>query len=204
MAKGIDFEIARIRGTKEMTVLPDWEIRQRCSSEYGFGNSDTSLIMDFDEGLLQPSSYDVSLAPVILVPSSRFIHPIDTRKPAEDRTERVSIEDGFILHQNRFVLAATLEWVNIHTDLVGRIEGKSSRARQGIQIHSAGYLDPGFRGNVTLEIVNFSPDAVLLWPHVLIAQLSFEKLTGHCEAAYGERSNHYQDSRGAVGSRYGQ
>lgn len=185
-----------------MTVLPDWEIRQRCSEREGFGG-ESALIQDFDEELLQPSSYDVKLAPEVLVPSSRFIHAIDTRKPAEDRTERVSIEDGFLLHQNRFVLAATVEWVNVHTDLVGRIEGKSSRARQGIQIHSAGYLDPGFRGNVTLEIVNFSPDSVILFPNVLIAQLSFEKLTDHCEASYGERGNHYQFSKGAVGSRYG-
>lgn len=187
-----------------MTVLPDWEIRQRSLNKDGVLSS-SPLIRDFDEELLQPSSYDVRLAPEILIPSSRHTHPIDTRLPAEDRMDRIKInsDQGFMLRQGVFVLAATREWVNIHTDLVGRIEGKSSRARQGIQIHSAGYLDPGFRGNVTLEIVNFSPDVVLLWPDVLIAQLSFEKLTDHCEAAYGERGNHYQNSQGAIGSRYG-
>jgi dCTP deaminase len=185
-----------------MSVLPDWEIRERCDSLLkGFGGP-PALIQEFDEEYLQPSSYDVKLASFVLVPSSKFIHPIDTRKPAENRSELVDISDGFLLSQGRFVLGSTQEWVNIHTDIVGRIEGKSSRARQGIQIHSAGYLDPGFCGNVTLEIVNFSPDAVLLWPDVLIAQLSFEKMTDHCETPYGERNNHYQFSKGVVGSRY--
>lgn len=188
-----------------MTVLPDWEIERR-----SYVSNDTDwqdpLIDPFDDDCLQPASYDVSLAEVILVPRSGASHPIDTRTHSEDnRYEPLDISDkGYLLTQGRFVLGSTIEWVNTHIDLVGRIEGKSSRARQGIQIHSAGYLDPGFCGNVTLEIVNFSPDPVILWPEVLIAQLSFEKLTGPCRLPYSSERNHYQNSKGVVGSRYGQ
>jgi dCTP deaminase len=177
-----------------VTVLPDWEIRERSLQEV------SPLIETFDEDQLQPSSYDVKLDHVILIPSIHS-HPVDIRESRDD-TEPLDITDGgFLLAQGRFILGATREWVNIHTDLVGRIEGKSSRARKGIQIHSAGYLDPGFCGNVTLEIVNFSPDPVIVWPDILIGQLSFEHLTGFCEQPYSRERNHYQNSKGVIGGR---
>jgi dCTP deaminase len=183
-----------------MTVLPDWEIRKRSSDKTG--DWEHVLIEDFDEDQLQPSSYDVKLDYKILVPR---IHsqPVDIRDHLE-RDDYASLDitkNGYLLAQGRFILGSTQEWVNIHTDIVGRIEGKSSRARQGLQIHSAGYLDPGFRGNVTLEIVNFSMDPLVIWPDVFIAQLSFEHLTGRCHRPYSKERNHYQDSHGAIGGR---
>lgn len=162
-----------------------------------------ALVYPFDSDQLQPSSYDVKLASIILVPHLKRHEPIDLRKPADDRTDPVDISDGFVLTQGRFVLGATVEKVSIPIDMVGRIEGKSSRARQGLQIHSAGYLDPGFRGNVTLEIVNFAPDPMILWPDILIAQLSFEYLIRPCARPYSKERNHYQDSDGVIGSRAG-
>lgn len=185
-----------------MTVLPDWEIEQRSLPGFGWIKP---LIDPFDGELLQPSSYDVKLAEKILVPRPDIIDPVDISLPAEDHYEHCDIgnQNGYLLSQGQFVLGSTIEWVNIHDDIVGRIEGKSSRARQGIQIHSAGYLDPGFCGNVTLEIVNFSPHSVILRPNVLIAQLSFEKLTGRCRKPYSKERNHYQYSVGVVGSKYG-
>lgn len=187
-----------------MTVLPDWEIIKRCQISSNNKWSEP-LIHPFDDDLLQPASYDVRLADKVLVPDNLSFDIVDTRDPANPDIykEVVMGNNGHVLLPGQFVLGSTQEWTNIHTDLVGRIEGKSSRARQGIQIHSAGYLDPGFCGNVTLEIVNFSPHSIRLHTDVLIAQLSFEKLSGPCRHPYSSERNHYQNSKGVVGSRYG-
>jgi dCTP deaminase len=104
------------------------------------------------------------------------------------------------LRPGRFVLGATIEKVSIPDFMVGRVEGKSTRARQGIQIHAAGYLDPGFEGNVTLEIVNLGERIVVLWPGILIAQFSFEKLEFPCDVPYNSERNHYQGSEGVIGA----
>lgn len=176
-----------------MSVLPDHQI--------AWYSEAIGLIDPFEEDQLQPASYDVRLASAIRVPHQRSHHPIDLRKPPEDRTDLVDIGEGYRLDAGRFVLGSTVERVRVPDSLVGRVEGKSTRARQQIQIHAAGYLDPGFRGNVTLEIVNFGPDSVILWPGVLIAQFAFEELVGSCERPYSLKRNHYQGSDGTVGAR---
>jgi dCTP deaminase len=176
-----------------MTVLPDHEIRWFCLER--------NLIEPFDRDQLQPASYDTKLAKEILVPVPGK-RETDTRKPSSpQRTRRVDISDGYELVPSRFILGSTVEWVNVPPSLVARIEGKSSRARQGIQIHSAGYIDPGFHGNVTLEIVNFSPYTVILYPDILIAQLSFAWLSSDADQPYSSERNHYQDSHGVIDSR---
>lgn len=150
---------------------------------------------------LGPSSYDVRLASLIRVPHLRDFRPIDLRRPVTDQTDSVDITTGFLLPQDGFILASTVERLIVPNNLVCRVEGKSSLARLGIQIHSAGFIDPGYRGTVTLEITNFLPKPVILYPDILIAQLAFEELSGKCERPYSGR---YQSSEGAVASRYGQ
>jgi dCTP deaminase len=178
-----------------MTVLPDHHIRRYVLSD--------ELIDPYDEKQLQPSSYDCRLSSKILVPS-RNHGVLDIREPmTDDMMEEVDISDGFLIASGEFVLGSTVESVHIPSVLVGIVVGKSSRARQGMQIESAGYLDPGFHGNVTLEIVNFWPRPMRIWSELLIAQLRFEELSARCERLYSNERNHYQDSVGVVASRYG-
>lgn len=186
-----------------MGVLPDHEIEKLAHGcGRAVGSWSTKPIIDpYEPGQLAPSSYDVRLAPVVKVP--QFLgRPIDLRKRVVQETLSYDMRecDGWMLKPGGFVLGSTVEMVDIPHNLVCRIEGKSSLARAGLQIHSAGYIDPGYRGTVTLEITNFGPDLIWLWPDVLIAQLSFEFLDSPCREPYQGR---YQGSRGAVESRYG-
>jgi dCTP deaminase len=178
-----------------MTILPDYQIRKAALH--------SDLIVPFDNKYLQPASYDTRLAVGFLEPQeSQF--PLDLRVGARPIDGGVTLveETFYTLKPWHLVLGSTVERVNIPDNMVGRIEGKSSLARFGIQIHSAGYLDPGFCGNVTLEIVNFWPRLVRLWSGMLIAQLSFEWMSGKCDTPYSSERNHYQHSEGAVASRY--
>lgn len=177
-----------------MTILPDMMIRKHIFK--------CAMIEPFDEDQLQPASYDVRLASKLQVPSLMNTNSIDLGEPESirDRNSTFDMDSkGYVLQSNRFVLASTIEKVDLPTNIVGRIEGKSSLARLGIQIHSAGYLDPGFRGNVTLEIVNFNDLPIILRPGVLIAQLSFAFMSEHSSRPYKGR---YQDSEGTIESRY--
>lgn len=176
-----------------MSVLADKNLRY-----YAYR---MDLITPFREEQLQPASYDVRLGTDIHIPHLRDTRSIDLgdRNTIVDRTDLAVIHDGYALHPGRFILASTEERVNLDNKLVGRIEGKSSLARIGLQIHCAGYLDPGFRGNVTMEIYNLFDLPVILRPGVLIAQLSFETLVEPCDRPYQGR---YQDAKGAEGSRY--
>ena len=189
-----------------MSVLPDKQIKRFSWGHLPaneFAREDAvkngkALISPFTLVQLQPSSYDVLLSDQIRVPVKQW-GVIDMRETPRDDTELVDITNGFLLAQGHFVLGSTYEKVSIPHNMVGRIEGKSTRARQGLQIHSAGYLDPGFRGNVTLELVNFSPRPMMLYPGIRVAQLSFEWLDGYCDLPYSKERNHYQDSEGTVG-----
>ncbi len=118
------------------------------------------LVIDpYDESLVQPSSYDVRVDRSFRVfHNSRYPY-IDVRKPTDDLTEKVEIADDepFVLHPGEFVLGQTLERVKLPDDLVSRLEGKSSLGRLGLVIHStAGFVDPGFEGNITLELSRIS------------------------------------------------
>ena len=145
---------------------------------------------------VQPSSVDLHLDNRFRVfRNSRYPY-IDVREEQPELTELVEIRDDepFILHPGEFVLGSTLERVELPNDLVARLEGKSSLGRLGLLIHStAGYVDPGWEGNLTLELSNVANLPITLYDGMKIGQISFQRLSSPVEMAYG-------DSR--LGSRY--
>ena len=157
-------------------------------------------------GLLQPSSIDVRL--------DRFFRLFDNHKyafidPAEQQDEltrliEVDPTEPFILHPGEFVLGSTYEFVTLPDDVAARLEGKSSLGRLGLLTHStAGFVDPGFKGHVTLELSNVATLPIKLWPGMKIGQLCFFKLTSPSEHPYGSEkySSRYQGQRGPTASR---
>ena len=157
-------------------------------------------------GLLQPSSIDVRL--------DRFFRLFDNHKyafidPAEQQDEltrliEVDSSEPFILHPGEFVLGSTYEFVTLPDDVAARLEGKSSLGRLGLLTHStAGFVDPGFKGHVTLELSNVATLPIKLWPGMKIGQLCFFKLTSPSEHPYGSEkyASRYQGQRGPTASR---
>lgn len=163
----------------------------------------------FDEGLVQPSSVDVRVDRYFRVfRNSRYPY-IDVKQPMEGLTELVEIddEDPLILHPGEFVLGSTLERLALPNNLVARLEGKSSLGRLGLLIHStAGFVDPGWNGHVTLELSNVANLPITLYANMKIGQLSFMQLTEPAEIPYGSASlgSKYQGQRGPTASRYWQ
>lgn len=162
-----------------------------------------------DQGLIQPSSIDVRVDRFFRVFRNARYAYIDVKEPMEDLTELVEVEGGeaFILHPGEFVLGSTLERVTLPDDLVARLEGKSSLGRLGLLIHStAGFVDPGWDGHVTLELSNVANLPITLYAGMKIGQLSFVQLTEPAESPYGSAGLHskYQGQRGPTPSRYWQ
>jgi dCTP deaminase len=160
----------------------------------------------FDPGLMQPSSLDVRVDRYFRVfRNSRYPY-IDVRQEQEDLTELVEAgEEPFILHPGEFVLGSTLERIALADDLVARLEGKSSLGRLGLLIHStAGFIDPGWDGHVTLELSNVANLPITIYPGMRIGQLSFMELSEPAEQPYGSSSlgSKYQGQRGPTPSRY--
>src|SRR6476659_5433051 len=136
-------------------------------------------IEPYDPALLQPSSVDVRVDRFFRVFHNARYPYIDVREPQEDLTELVEVENGtpFILHPGEFVLGSTLERIRLPDDLVARLEGKSSLGRLGLLIHStAGFIDPGWDGHVTLELSNVANLPVTIYPEMKIGQISFVQL----------------------------
>jgi dCTP deaminase len=142
----------------------------------------------FDPSLVQPSSIDVRVDRRYRVfHNGRYTH-IDVRKPMENLTELVEAggEEPFILHPGEFVLGQTLEKVTLPDDLVARLEGKSSLGRLGLLIHStAGFVDSGFSGNLTLELSNVANLPITIYEGMPIGQISFMRMDGPVERPYG-------------------
>jgi dCTP deaminase len=162
-----------------------------------------------DERLIQPSSVDVRADRFFRVFHNARYPFIDVKRPMDDLTELVEVdgEDAFILHPSEFVLGSTLERIRLPDDLVARLEGKSSLGRLGLLIHStAGFIDPGWNGQVTLELSNVSNLPITIYPGMKIGQVSFVQLTEPAESPYGsgELGSKYQDQKGPVPSRYWQ
>jgi dCTP deaminase len=161
----------------------------------------------FDPEDLQPSSVDLRVDRVFRT-FHNARHPyIDVRKPMDDLTELVEVDadEAFILHPGEFVLGSTREHVTLPDDLVARLEGKSSLGRLGLLIHStAGYVDPGFRGHLTLELSNVANLPITIYPNMKIGQISFFRLTSPAENPYGSGpvGSKYQGQRGPTPSRY--
>lgn len=160
----------------------------------------------YDPALIQPSSIDVRL--------DRFFRLFDNHKypfidPAEDQPELTRLveapaDEPFVLHPGEFVLGSTYELVSLPDDVAARLEGKSSLGRLGLLTHStAGFIDPGFSGHVTLELSNVATLPIKLWPGMKIGQLCFFRLTSPAEHPYGstETGSRYQGQRGPTASR---
>ena len=163
----------------------------------------------YDPQLMQPSSVDVRVDRFFRVfRNSRYPY-IDVKQAQEELTELVEIDDEtpFILHPGEFVLGSTLERIQLPDDLVARLEGKSSLGRLGLLIHStAGFVDPGWDGHVTLELSNVANLPITIYYGMKIGQLSFVQLSEPAERPYGsdELGSKYQGQRGPTPSRYWQ
>jgi len=161
----------------------------------------------YDESLVQPSSVDVRVDRYFRVFRNSRYPFIDVKKPMEDLTELVEIDDAepFILHPGEFVLGSTIERVRLPDDLVARLEGKSSLGRLGLLIHStAGFIDPGWDGHVTLELSNVANLPITIYYRMKIGQLSFVQMTEPAETPYGSSGlgSKYQGQAGPTPSRY--
>jgi len=160
----------------------------------------------FDASMVQPSSVDVRLDRFFrLFDNHKYAH-IDPAQEQPELTRLVEVEgdEPFILHPGEFVLGSTYEAVTLPNDIAARLEGKSSLGRLGLLTHStAGFIDPGFSGHVTLELSNVATLPIKLWPGMKIGQLCFFQLTSAAEHPYGsqEYGNRYQGQRGPTASR---
>ena len=160
----------------------------------------------YEPELVQPSSVDVRLDRWFRVFNNmRYTH-IDPAEQQDDLTELVEAKDGdaFVLHPGEFVLGSTFEQVTLPDDLAGRLEGKSSLGRLGLLTHStAGFIDPGFSGHVTLELSNVANLPITLWPGMKIGQLCLFRLSSPASAPYGSAvfGSRYQGQHGPTPSR---
>ena len=167
------------------------------------------VIDPLDESLIQPSSIDVRISNLFRVFRNHTRGVIDVKLDMVDLTELIEIptgsEEPFILHPGEFVLGSTLERIGVPDDLVGRVEGKSSLGRLGLLIHStAGFIDAGFDGHITLELANVASLPITLYPGMKIGQISFLMMTTPADVPYGSAAvgSKYQGQRGPTPSRY--
>ena len=164
-------------------------------------------IEPYEEELLQPSSVDVRVDRLFRVFRNSRYPFIDVKQEMEELTELVHVEpdEAFILHPGEFVLGSTLERITLPDDLVARLEGKSSLGRLGLLIHStAGFIDPGWDGHVTLELSNVANLPITIYYGMKIGQVSFVQLSEPAEHPYGtgELGSKYQGQIGPTPSRY--
>ncbi len=166
------------------------------------------LVFDpYDESLVQPSSVDMRVDRQFRVFNNSKYPYIEVRKPMEDLTELVEVggDEPFILHPGEFVLGQTLERVALPDDLVARLEGKSSLGRLGLLIHStAGFVDSGFSGNLTLELSNVANLPITIYQGMPIGQMSFMRMDAPVERPYGseETGSKYQGQAEPTPSRF--
>ena len=164
-------------------------------------------IEPYEEELLQPSSVDVRVDKLFRVFRNSRYPFIDVKQEMEELTELVEVEpdEAFILHPGEFVLGSTLERITLPDDLVARLEGKSSLGRLGLLIHStAGFIDPGWDGHVTLELSNVANLPITIYYGMKIGQVSFVQLSEPAEHPYGtgDLGSKYQGQIGPTPSRY--
>lgn len=180
-------------------LLSDRDLRARIDTgELG--------IEPFDAGLIQPSSIDVRLDRFFRVFNNQNYTHIDPSQQQDDLTSSVEVPEGapLVLHPGEFVLGSTLEVISLADDLAGRLEGKSSLGRLGLLTHStAGFIDPGFSGHITLELSNMANLPITLWPGMKIGQLCAFQLSSPAEHPYGSEiyGSRYQGQRGPTPSR---
>jgi dCTP deaminase len=181
-------------------ILSDRDIRAELSAG--------RIVIDpFVPDAVQPSSVDLHLGNRFRVFRNNRTAVIDPRQDQPELTELVEIagDDPFILHPGEFVLGATLERVALPDDLVARLEGRSSLGRLGLLIHStAGYVDPGWEGTLTLELSNVANLPIKLYDGMKIGQISFQRLTSPAEVSYGDErlGSRYRGQTDPTASRY--
>ena len=178
--------------------------------------SDRDILAEIDKGrvvldpwdpdMVQPSSVDVRLDRYFRLFDNHKYPYIDPAEEQPDLTRLVEVDKGepFVLHPGEFVLGSTLEVVTVPDDLAARLEGKSSLGRLGLLTHStAGWIDPGFSGHVTLELSNVATLPIKLWPGMKIGQLCIFRLSSPAEHPYGSAvyGSRYQGQRGPTPSR---
>lgn len=175
-----------------MSILPDHLIVARLDAEDGLS------IEPRDADCIQPSSVDLKLGPTLVTYEGGGINDGSVNEIPHD----ISTVSWF-LFPGQFALAATLEWVEIPDDLVGVLVGKSSLARDGLQVEAAGYVDPGWKGNLTIELKNLGPLTIVLRTGMRICQIRFEQMSGVAQYPYGHPAlgSKYQGSHGPVTSR---
>ncbi len=164
------------------------------------------VLEPYDEGMIQPSSVDVRLDRFFRVFENHRYPHIDPAEDQPDLTRQVEPpgDEPFILHPGEFVLGSTYEVITLPDDVAARLEGKSSLGRLGLLTHStAGFIDPGFSGHVTLELSNVATLPIKLWPGMKIGQLCFFRLSSPAENPYGSAKygSRYQGQRGPTPSR---
>ena len=150
---------------------------------------------------LQPASIDLHLDQTLREYVDTCL-PLDIRNPPELKS--INIRRGFLLPKGDFILGSTAERVEIPSDLVAIVEGKSSLGRLGLAVHiTAGFIDPGYRGHITLELHNVNKLPIVLYPGMAICQLCFETLEGEVQRPYGSNGlgSRYQDSEGTISPR---
>ena len=191
---------AQADGSTRTSVLSDRSIRQELATG-------RLVIEPWDERFLQPASVDLRLGREFRVFRNYRLPYIDVKQEMANLTE-LEVLDGdvpFILHPGEFVLAVTREQVQIPSDIVGRLDGKSSLGRLGLIVHStAGFVDPGFSGRLTLELTNIANLPITLYYDMPISQISFVRLTTPADKPYGSAggTSKYQDQTGPEPSRY--
>ncbi len=188
------------RTSLALVILSDRTIREEVAAG-------RIVIEPFEDSAVQPSSVDLRLDRYFRVFRNHTLSHIDVKQNLEELTQLVdaSDEDPFILHPGEFVLGSTAERVAIPSDLVGRIEGKSSLGRLGLLIHTtAGFVDAGWDGQLTLEFSNVASLPITLYPGMRIGQISFIRMTTEADNPYGtgELGSKYQGQKGPRPSRY--
>ncbi len=160
----------------------------------------------FEPSFVQPSSIDLRVGNGFRVFVNHRYSEIDPRSPQADLTQLVEVgpDEPFMLHPGEFVLGSTLERIKLGDDVVARLEGKSSLGRLGLLIHStAGFIDPGFEGHITLELSNVATLPIAIYPEMKIGQVSFYRMTTAADHPYGspELGSKYQGQSGPTASR---
>lgn len=189
----------RVRVPLSRVLLSDKDISE------GIGSGRIGL-EPYDPSMVQPSSVDVRLDRLFRVFENHRYAYIDPaqEQPELTRLVKVGVDEPFVLHPGEFALASTYEVVTLADDLAARLEGKSSLGRLGLLVHStAGFVDPGFTGNVTLELSNVASLPIKLWPGMKIGQLCFFQMSSTAGQPYGAAGNssRYQGQWGPTASR---
>ena len=180
-------------------LLSDRDIRAQIEAE-------RVRLEPFDASMVQPASVDVRIDRFFRVFDNHKYAMIDPATEQAELTREIAVdpEEAYMLHPGEFVLASTYEQITLPDDIAARLEGKSSLGRLGLLTHStAGFIDPGFQGHITLELSNMATLPVALWPGMKIGQLCFFKLSSAAEHPYGSEGNlnRYLGQRGPTPSR---